>query len=981
MNTGELGEKINTKITRVLHEYEHVMSCFIYDSTSGSLEKQKDYVLLLATSVNGLQKCVLSEDVIKKVANSLGRSFRTKKREETVKDYLEDLFRSHTDEQCKEYLKKLLCENLDCTLINQILGYCSANAQLWNRKDILDFYNQRFTNGNFEAFQEKVKKATPKRNAVFHSSLSDRKAKAQGEAVKDIQAFKACIDLLPLSGSDDYKRALNEFESTYSEVLKEFSCNPVSKEELESHYGNDVIDAVKFSCLNEDYVGETLYFHDEKEIASIIERMRNDKTIISYEQLNGEFNNESTTSLNDLNHNIELESFRNFNGRYLNNGMLNELAEKTLVLAEAKFWMNEKNSAFISNTLKDIFLNSSNNRRMVLDWGTRLEIFRKLKNLDLQSSKEEISAAKMANSMISIMHTSKYLYYLDQDSENLSSEESIISIAKKNPDILITVFVCNDDLPERIESENLKNIIPLKYLNARNDCVIPSSVREYISINVLKNLSSKNAEPKEQKVNSEQSIDIASSNLIGNEGTSLEKKIPNMEKKSKKKGQKRDRTVSEKYTSKIVNASDIPTQNSIVHTENNKNVILYRMIDGGEGGEGKIYQCSEAGKVVKIYKKTALTEGRLVKLRLMQKNQPNISELCWPEHLIYNSENQLVGYMMKYVRGYEEFGKTILKLNNPTIRSGKMHQWTRLSLVKLCRSLSITFDKMHKKNIFMGDINSRNMLIDINSFDNPKFVFVDCDSYQYENFPCPVGTEIYTSPKMYSRRVDSNKSLYLQVLRNEEDENYAFSSFIFSILMLGTKPFDGKGNSDLHQAMMNYNFAFRNEKNSGAETPDGNARLIWNNTPRRIKDNFTAVFQEAKTISLDTWIHDFKTYVELIRKGQSTNELTPVNYYNFIDDDGKSHVVDIECYECGEKRNETIERYNREEENNEPHLCSQCYSVKMISLNTKIEENCFSCGKRFLTDEWHVMLVEEGFKRNLLCVECRNKFAYRRIRG
>lgn len=55
------------------------------------------------------------------------------------------------------------------------------------------------------------------------------------------------------------------------------------------------------------------------------------------------------------------------------------------------------------------------------------------------------------------------------------------------------------------------------------------------------------------------------------------------------------------------------------------------------------------------------------------------------------------------------------------------------------------FQRMHEKGILMGDINPRNFLV------TPQCAvyLVDCDSYQFGGFSCPVGTPLYTPPEVH----------------------------------------------------------------------------------------------------------------------------------------------------------------------------------------------------------------------------------------
>ena len=212
-----------------------------------------------------------------------------------------------------------------------------------------------------------------------------------------------------------------------------------------------------------------------------------------------------------------------------------------------------------------------------------------------------------------------------------------------------------------------------------------------------------------------------------------------------------------------------------------------------------------------------------------------IPELCWPQSLLTNEEGQFVGYLMPVASEYVEFGQSIMKINSPAIRE-RMVQWDRLSMTKLCIAICKMFDKLQKKNVLMGDINPRNFLLNINNKNCVDFRVVDCDSFQIDDYPCLVEVQTYTSPKYNARRKSKQPG---SELRMPEDENYALASLLFQMIMLNVLPFAGKNAEEIDKAQAEYNFAFRlkdDKENTGANTPDGSARLIWNNLHSDVKE-------------------------------------------------------------------------------------------------------------------------------------------------
>ena len=88
-------------------------------------------------------------------------------------------------------------------------------------------------------------------------------------------------------------------------------------------------------------------------------------------------------------------------------------------------------------------------------------------------------------------------------------------------------------------------------------------------------------------------------------------------------------------------------------------------------------------------------------------------------------------------------------------------------------------------NIIIGDINPLNILVK-----SPTEVyFVDTDSYQVENYPCPVGTIEFTPPELQGKN-------YETFLRSFENEYFAIATLVFMILLPGKSPYTQQGGGD-----------------------------------------------------------------------------------------------------------------------------------------------------------------------------------------
>lgn len=81
----------------------------------------------------------------------------------------------------------------------------------------------------------------------------------------------------------------------------------------------------------------------------------------------------------------------------------------------------------------------------------------------------------------------------------------------------------------------------------------------------------------------------------------------------------------------------------------------------------------------------------------------------FPKEIVYNKDNQFIGYTMDFVKDSETLDSYLRGIII------KKYQPTRLDLVKICMGTEIARD-LHSKDIFMGDWNLKNILINPKTF-------------------------------------------------------------------------------------------------------------------------------------------------------------------------------------------------------------------------------------------------------------------------
>jgi DNA-binding helix-hairpin-helix protein with protein kinase domain len=207
----------------------------------------------------------------------------------------------------------------------------------------------------------------------------------------------------------------------------------------------------------------------------------------------------------------------------------------------------------------------------------------------------------------------------------------------------------------------------------------------------------------------------------------------------------------------------------------------------GGGGEGRIYRTvEEPGLVAKIY--TTATHEKEAKLTAMLGRTPDAHTsghfpLAWPRELLYNRENQCVGFLMPYIDHKDN--ESLFTLYNPKARFKALPDFSWKYLLYAAMNLSHIVKVLHDNGYVIGDINESNILISRSAL----VTLVDCDSIQVPRgggsfFRCPVGKPEYTPPELQGRDLHS-------LDRQTHDDNFGLAVLIFLMLMEGINPFSG----------------------------------------------------------------------------------------------------------------------------------------------------------------------------------------------
>ena len=399
---------------------------------------------------------------------------------------------------------------------------------------------------------------------------------------------------------------------------------------------------------------------------------------------------------------------------------------------------------------------------------------------------------------------------------------------------------------------------------------------------------------------------------------------------------------SPKGQDSLLNPNIIPEVGSFVFDNNSKKHKLLKQI-GRTGGEGSVY-LTDSNFICKIYKKEKVTKFREEKIKLLIQHRIKVKNVCLPEYIAYNNSKQFVGYLMPQATGKELH----ISLLQPMILKTKYENWNRIHLTKVALNILYKIEELHKYNIILGDINPGNILVD----NENNIYFIDTDSYQIEDYPCPVGMPLYTKKEKHNIK-------YENYLRTKNDDIYAISILLFLIMLPGKSPFAFKGGGSAKENMKPENFPYKCYDGAGYNNaPDGQWVYIWSHLPKKLKLIFCRVFKKNEKIALYELIKEIKDYIYQLEKGYQTKEIFPLAHKQ-IDADGnilKDDFKKLICKRCKTEfaiPNKQVEEFKAKGWSL-PTKCKLCKNIKDPDL-----KKCSGCRKTFRD------------KYNNLCKNCR----------
>lgn len=210
-----------------------------------------------------------------------------------------------------------------------------------------------------------------------------------------------------------------------------------------------------------------------------------------------------------------------------------------------------------------------------------------------------------------------------------------------------------------------------------------------------------------------------------------------------------------------------------VYLDSGQRLTLDNQYVIGSGGEGTVFRLpSDPNIVYKIYENP--TTDQDLKLRAFLQKNFNLSNLvAAPKFLVLNGRNKVIGFSMPFFGGT----KAIRELANRKYRNTMSVDNRIVSniMVGAARELK----NIHQQGLIIGDLNDLNVL-----FDSSDVRFIDVDSWQFDQWPCPVATENYLDPALYNLDLTNKPSF------TTDNDWYSYAVMLFRSLLL-VHPYGG----------------------------------------------------------------------------------------------------------------------------------------------------------------------------------------------
>ena len=306
-----------------------------------------------------------------------------------------------------------------------------------------------------------------------------------------------------------------------------------------------------------------------------------------------------------------------------------------------------------------------------------------------------------------------------------------------------------------------------------------------------------------------------------------------------------------------ITRTQIPEVGSKVLGRDNKEYFLTGIISRGR--KSTVYEAvsaSGSGRyAAKIYTPEFCTVRQLEKLRLIVGLGLKFNGICFPEEILLNERGEFSGCLMARAEGD--------KLEDLFCMQSEFEHrypgWKKTDMVQLTLNILDRIKYIHDNGIIIGNLVPEHIMLATTE----ELYFIDADSWQYKDFPCPDGDVYATAPELQGKD-------FRTFLRTMGNERFAVASLVFRLMMQGYPPYASFERELPDEEIRAKKFPYTVGEFSpvkGYKAPAMEARRIWSHLVRQLKDSFIETFNENGKYfsedarpSVDDWIKDVEYY-------------------------------------------------------------------------------------------------------------------------
>lgn len=328
----------------------------------------------------------------------------------------------------------------------------------------------------------------------------------------------------------------------------------------------------------------------------------------------------------------------------------------------------------------------------------------------------------------------------------------------------------------------------------------------------------------------------------------------------------------------------IPEVSGKVKTPGGREYILTGII--AHGRKSIVYETESGGKfgeyAAKIYRPEFCTVRQLEKLRLIVSLGLKCKGVCFPDEVLLNERGEFCGCLMPRADG----GSIEELFCTPPEFARRFPDWKKTDMVLLTMNILDRIKYLHDNGVIMGNLVPENIMF----MSTEEIYFIDADSWQYREFPCPDGDVYATAPEIQGQD-------FRTFLRTMGSENFAVATLVFMLMMQGLPPYASfereLPEEEIRAGKFPYTVGeFKAIKNYKA--PAHEARKIWSHLVRQLKDTFMQTFHERGNHNteqtrypVEQWIKDMSYYYaclpKMIKTDPDSEEIFPKDTRKALD--------------------------------------------------------------------------------------------------